>query len=478
MRDVALTARAGVIGVLEVINKLDGTSFVEDDVNLLTAFAGQAAVAIENARLFQVTAQALATRVQQLDNMQRIDQELNRTLDLQRVVELTIDNAIRESTADAGALAIVHADPLNFEIVGSIGYEENILKQGETYPITLGILGKVYRTGQASLIPGSEMAGDRDYIKTMPGAKGQLAVPLFTGTTVSAVLLLESLNEDSFTMVTASFIQGLAEHANTAITNSQLFARLEEANQARIVFVRTVAHELKNAMASIKGYAEVMLGGMTGSLSEQQKSFIAIIQRNVVRMQQLVDDLRDLAAQETGNLALKLARASFNNVIIETLRPLQRAIDDKNQTVALNVPENLPLVWGDELRLIQVMTNFVSNANKYTPNSGTITITGEAVPNRWDSTGAPEVIHCAVSDTGIGMSDEDLKKLFTPYWRSANPRAQEQAGTGLGMTLTRGLVEAHGGKVWVESTIDVGTTFHMTVPLAQQEENVGTPASQ
>src|SRR5258708_27250129 len=183
MRDVALTARAGVIGVLEVINKLDGTSFVEDDVNLLTAFAGQAAVAIENARLFQMTDQALATRVQQLDNMQRIDQELNRTLDLQRVVELTIDNAIRESAADAGALAIVHADPLNFEIVGSIGYEENILKQGETYPITLGILGKVYRTGQASLITAAEMAGERGYIETMPGAKGKHELPLFTGHT-------------------------------------------------------------------------------------------------------------------------------------------------------------------------------------------------------------------------------------------------------------------------------------------------------
>src|SRR5258708_28077754 len=203
MRDVALTARAGVIGVLEVINKLDGTSFVEDDVNLLTAFAGQAAVAIENARLFQMTDQALATRVQQLDNMQRIDQELNRTLDLQRVVELTIDNAIRESTADAGALAIVHADPLNFEIVGSIGYEENILKQGESYPITLGILGKVYRTGQASLITASEMAGDRDYIETMPGAQSHLSVPLFNRTTSTPVLLLPSPHQARLPIVKA-----------------------------------------------------------------------------------------------------------------------------------------------------------------------------------------------------------------------------------------------------------------------------------
>ncbi len=467
---VPLTTRAGVIGVLEVINKKDGTPFIEDEVNLLTAFAGQAAVAIENARLFQMTDKALAERVTQLDNMQRIDQELNRTLDFHRVVDLTIDNAVRESGADAGALALVHLDPLQFEIVGSTGYPEDILKVSDFYPITMGIMGKVYRTGQSALITAVEMSSDRDYVQTLPGAKEQLAVPLSTRGTVSAVLLLESGQSDLFTMVTASFVQGLAEHANTAITNSQLFARLEEANAARINFVRVVAHELKNPMASIKGYSEVLLGGMTGQMSEQQQNFVAVIRRNVVRMQQLVDDLRDLTAQEANKLTLKRAPISFTNVIIETLRPQQRAIDEKEQTVVSNYPENLPPVWGDELRLIQILTNLVSNAYKYTPASGTITICAEAVPNRWDPNGASEVIHCSVADTGIGMSDEDLKKLFTPYWRSDNPRAQEQEGTGLGMTLTRGLVEAHGGKIWVESTINVGTTFHFTVPLATDEQ--------
>jgi signal transduction histidine kinase len=469
---VPLTTRAGVIGVLEVINKKDGTPFVEDEVNLLTAFAGQAAVAIENARLFQMTDKALAERVTQLDNMQRIDQELNRTLDFNRVVDLTIDNAVRESGADAGALALVHLDPLGFEIVGSTGYPEEILQVGEYYPITLGIMGKVYRTTQPALITAVEMSSDRDYVQTLPGSKGQLAVPLVTRNIVTAVLLLETSHPDLFTMVTASFIQGLAEHANTAITNSQLFARLEEANSARTQFVGFVAHELKNPMASIKGYAEVLLGGMTGPLSEQQQNFVAVIRRNVVRMQQLVDDLRDLTAQETGNMTLKRGPVSIANVIVETLRPQQRAIDEKEQSVVSNYPETLPLVWGDELRLIQIMTNLVSNANKYTPANGTITILAEHVPNRWDPNGAPEVIHCAISDTGIGMSDVDLKKLFTAYWRSENPLAKEQPGTGLGMTLTRGLVEAHGGKIWVESTINVGTTFHFTVPLATEAEKV------
>src|SRR5258708_10497204 len=187
--------------------------------------------------------------------------------------------------------------------------------------------------------------------------------------------------------------------------NAEVFGRLEEANQARSKFVGFVGHELKNPMASIKGYAEVLLGGMTGALNEQQQNFIAVIRRNVVRMQQLVDDLRDLTAQETGNLTLKLAPVSFTNVIVETLRPRHRAIDKQEQKVVLNYPETLPLVWGDELRLIQVMTNFVSNANKYTPPSGTITIMAENVPHQWDPNGAPEVVHCAVTDTGIGMRE-------------------------------------------------------------------------
>src|SRR5262249_45750116 len=198
---VPLTTRAGVIGVLEVINKKDGTSFIEDDVNLLTAFAGQAAVAIENARLFQMTDKALAERVQQLDNMQRIDQELNRTLDFQRVVDLTIDNAVRESGADAGALALVHVDPPGLEVAGSVGYPEGIFNIGETYPINLGIMGKVYRTGQAALITAMEINSDPDYMQMLPDGKGQLAVPLVTGTDVTAILILEAQKAETFNVV-------------------------------------------------------------------------------------------------------------------------------------------------------------------------------------------------------------------------------------------------------------------------------------
>lgn len=462
---VPLIARSKVIGVLELINKRDRSKFVDTDVDLLTTFATQAAIAIENARLFRSTDEQLEVRVMQLDNMARIDQELNRTLDLRAVIDLTLDNALRESNADAGALALVRTDPQGFEVVGSIGYPTGTFTKGEIYPIDMGVIGRVYRTGSASLV--TELDQDQDYIETLSGAVGQLAVPMITaGRGVTAVLLLETRSAGVFNMMNLSFITALAEHANTAITNSQLFTQLQQANAARTTFVGFVAHELGNPMTSIKGYSENLLAGMIGPLSDPQKNFVGVISRNVSRMQQIVADLRDFSALETGKLTVTTRSVSFNYVVVETVRPLQRQIEDKAQTLILNVPEKLPYVEGDDGRLIQVLTNFVSNAHKYTPEGGTITLNAEVSENRWNPDGAPTVIHCSVIDTGIGMDEEDLKRLSTPYFRSDNPAAQAEKGTGLGMTITYALIEAHGGQVWVESELGAGSTFHFTVPLS------------
>ncbi len=467
---VPLSSRNRVIGVLEVMNKRDGTGFDDNNANLLMTFAGQAAVAIENANLFRRTDEALAERVRQLFNMQRIDQELNRTLDFQRVVDLTVDNAIRESGADAALLALVSEDRLHFEVVGCAGYPERLVKVGDSFPIDHGVLGHAYRASRPLLTPNSRLP--LDGLTILPDAVNQIAVPMITGERVTGILLLETTQPGVFQQITAEHIEGIAEHANTAITNAQLFAQLQRANTQRISFIGKVAHEFKNPLSSIKGYADLLSARVVGALNEQQQNYINIIQRNAVRLQQLVEDFTDMTAQETGNLRLNMQAVNFFNVVLDTVRPMQRAFDEKNQQVILQVPEDLPPVWGDERRLTQIMTNFISNANKYTKPGGTVTIFAERTRNLWDENGAAEVVHCAVSDTGIGMSAEDLRNLFKPYWRSDNPAAKEQPGTGLGMSLTRGLIEAHGGRIWVESELGVGTTFHFTIPLAQQSEKL------
>ncbi|NDJ77724.1 MAG: GAF domain-containing protein [Chloroflexi bacterium] len=467
---VPLMAQNRAIGVLQMVNKRDGSIFVQEDADLLETFAGQAAIAIENARLFDMTDQQLALRVQELDTMQRIDQELNRTLNLENVLEITMDWALRKSGASAGALFIMDREINMLRIASSYGYPETspFSNLGLTYPAERGVVGRVVRSGQHSLF--TDVTMDPDYEETFPGCVAQLAVPLLSANQVIGVIILESDQEGELGLLDLDFVSRLVEHASPAIVNAQLFQELQRANEAKSEFVSFVAHELRNPMTSMKGFTDLLLKGVVGPVNEQQGDFLNTIFNNVTRMETLVSDLNDLTKQQTDNLRLELAPVDFRNVIIETLRAQQPQIEEKNQELRLEVPEDLPAVMGDQNRLIQIMTNFISNAYKYTPPNGTVTIHAEHTRNNWDPQGPPAVIHCFVRDTGIGMSEEDLGQLFTPYFRSENPKTREQPGTGLGLTITKGLIEQHGGQIWVESTVDVGTTFHFTIPVATEQE--------
>ncbi len=469
---VPLLAQGRTIGVLQMVNKRDGSIFVQEDADLLETFAGQAAIAIENARLFDMTDQQLALRVQELDTMQRIDQELNRTLNLENVLDITMDWALRKSGAAAGALFILDRERGELRITASYGYplDSPFGTPGleQWYPANKGIVGRVVRSGQPSLV--TDVSIDPDYEESLAGCVAQLTVPLFSANQVIGVIILESDQEGQLDLLDLDFVARLAEHASPAIVNAQLFQELQRANEAKSEFVSFVAHELKNPMTSMKGYTDLLLKGVVGPVNEQQSDFLNTIFSNVSRMETLVSDLNDLTKQQTDNLRLEMFPVDFRYVVVETLRAQQGQIEEKEQTIRLAVPESLPLVMGDQNRLIQIMTNFISNAYKYTPPGGEIVIHAEATRNTWDPEGPPNVIHCFVQDTGIGMSEEDLNELFTPYFRSENPKTREQPGTGLGLTITKGLIEQHGGMIWVESQPNIGTTFHFTIPVATEEE--------
>ncbi|MEP0764750.1 MAG: GAF domain-containing protein [Chloroflexota bacterium] len=473
---VPLLASGRAIGVLQVREKRGGGVFGPEDADMLSTFAGQAAVAIENARLFDMTDQQLALRVQELDTMQRIDYELNRTLDLRRVVDIMMDWALRKSGATACAFFMRERGQGTLRMVMSYGYPSGSpfapSPEARTFRDDEGVLGRVVRTARPSLV--SDLALDPDYSETLPGCVAQLTVPLISAGQVIGVMLLESDQDGALDLLDLDFAARLAEHATPAIVNSQLFQELQRANVAKSEFVSFVAHELRNPMTSLRGYTDLLLKGVVGPVNPQQSDFLHTIFHNVMRMETLVSDLNDLTKQQTNNLRLDIAPVSFAEVVTETLRAQQRMLDDKEQTVTVDVPERLPAALGDRTRLVQIMTNFVSNANKYTPEGGAVTIRARAVRNVWDPQGAPEVIHCSVQDTGIGMSEEDLRQLFTPYFRSDDPAVREQPGTGLGLTITRGLIEQHGGRVWVESTPGEGTTFHFTVPVAVEGATAGS----
>ncbi len=466
---VPLIAHSRVIGVLEVINKKDGTGFRQEDSELLTTFAGQAAIAIENARLFTRTDEALARRVEELDMLQRIDRELNAGLDVDRIIGLTLDWAMKVTGASAGAVVLASDDPEKLVVVADRGYGDKMNEySGKLWPTDRGIVGRVVRTGEPELV--EDVRSDPDYYEMCPDTISQLTVPLRSGGKVMGVIALESDEPGVLDEEDLSFVIRLAEHASPALVNARLFRDLQEANEAKSEFVGLVSHELKTPMTSISGYTDLLIKGAVGPVNDMQRQFLETIRTNVERMKTLVSDLADVTRIETGRLRLEKSPISVRSALEESLRSVQAQIEAKGQTLIVEVPDDLPLVMADQTRLIQIFTNLLSNAYKYTPEGGTITVSAESVDNQWDDDGPDKVVHCWVSDTGIGMSEEDLQNLFQKFFRSENPLVRQAPGTGLGLNITKNLVELHGGRIWVESELGKGSTFHFTMPVATETE--------
>jgi signal transduction histidine kinase len=184
-------------------------------------------------------------------------------------------------------------------------------------------------------------------------------------------------------------------------------------------------------------------------------------------MSTLVSDLQDISRIEAGQLRLQYSIVAIAEIIDEVVRSLRKQIDEKEQDLQLDFPENLPPVWCDNTRLIQILTNLVSNASKYTSRRGSICIQAQQSANLWNPEGAGQVVHFSVQDTGIGISLEDQKKIFQQFFRSEDSKVREVTGTGLGLSITKNLVEMQGGKIWFVSVPDHGTTINFTIPVAE-----------
>ena len=469
---VPMTSRGRTIGVIELLNRRDGVPFDEDDERLLTAFAANAAVSIENARLFTQTDQALAARVEELSMMQRIDRELNTSLDYDRVMNLTLDWALRMTETEVGLVAVVvetEDSGRGLRFLASRGYPEEQVAgyEGKLWPLDQGIIGRVVRTGVPELI--DDVASDSDYAPVAPDMAAQLTVPIRWKEQIIGVIALECSQQDSLSLEALELVIRLADHAAIAIENARLFGQLRQANAAKTEFISFVSHELKQPMTSIKGYTDLLVKGAAGELTDAQRGFLETVLSNADRMNKLVSDLLDISRIESGRMRLEFADVSIGQVIEDALRTIRRQIESKKQTLGVSVPPDLPTVWGDRDRFVQILTNLVSNAHKYTPEGGGIIVRAQPWVDGQQAEGNGAFVLCSVSDTGIGIKPEDQDRLFTKYFRADDPAVHSVAGTGLGLIITKSLVELHGGELWFESEWGKGTTFSFTIPVLEQE---------
>jgi len=171
----------------------------------------------------------------------------------------------------------------------------------------------------------------------------------------------------------------------------------------------------------------------------------------------MVNEFSEISRLETGALKLDAKPLHLGNLVSEVIVSLLPQIEAKEINLTVEVPPDLPEVWGDRTRIIQILTNLVTNAYKYTPKGGRIAIT-----TQWVDDSA----QVDVADTGIGIAPQDQEKLFTRFFRADHPEIRRVTGTGLGLSITKSIVEMHGGRIWVESQLGKGSTFSFTLPLA------------
>jgi signal transduction histidine kinase len=233
--------------------------------------------------------------------------------------------------------------------------------------------------------------------------------------------------------------------------------RVQEVNQLKSEFVSLVSHELRTPLTAISGYLDLLLEAQ-GTLSPaKNQELLAIVKRNTERLVKLIDDLLDLSRIESGKIELRATAVDIVALITEVVGLLQPQIEAKGQLLSFDPTQSLPAVAGDVERIRQILINLLSNAHKYTPQGGRIWLTADA-EDGW--------VRINVRDNGIGLSPDEQARLFDRFFRARRPATQGVEGSGLGLPITRLLVEMHGGRITVTSAPGKGSTFSFTLPAA------------
>ncbi|MEM7330514.1 MAG: GAF domain-containing protein [Chloroflexota bacterium] len=236
-----------------------------------------------------------------------------------------------------------------------------------------------------------------------------------------------------------------------------------EVEQLKNEFVSTVSHELRTPMTSIKGYVDLMLMGAAGTFSDAQNQFLNVIKSNAERLHMLVNDLLDISRIETGKTTLDLRPLDIPQLIDQIVNNhLIGRIHDEGKTLQVDkrFDPSLPLVSADQRRVSQILTNLLDNAFNYTNENGKVIIS---------ATTSGQFVYVSVEDNGIGISDDNLSKIFDRFYRSENPDVQKVSGTGLGLAIVQSLVEMHGGRLIVQSEFGIGSKFTFNLPVVVED---------
>jgi signal transduction histidine kinase len=456
-----------VVGVL-VVWRTKVDPFSQRAIDLLTTFAAQAAIAIRNVDLFQ-TLQArtaeLGRKVDQLEALGAVGQAVSSSLDLDEVLTTIVTHAVRLSGTDGGSALEFDPSTQEFRVRTAYGMSEEQLEALRRVRIGLRgtLIGRAATRGKPERVTDLLTAPDDPHLRRLreAGWRSLVAVPMLHESGIVGALVVRRRTPGDFPDETCDLLETFASQSALAIINARLFrelesktAELEVASRHKSEFLASMSHELRTPLNAVIGFSEVLLERMFGELNDRQEEYLRDIWSSGKHLLELLNEILDLSKVEAGHMVLEPTEFSLQEALEHGLALVRERASRHDITLHLDVAPDVGPVQADELRIKQVIVNLLSNAVKFTSDGGRVDVQARADPSG---------VLVTVSDTGIGVAADDRERIFDAFQQGGR-KASTTEGTGLGLTLSKRIIELHGGRIWVDSDVGAGSTFGFAIP--------------
>jgi signal transduction histidine kinase len=463
-----------VVGAIAVGHR-DAGAFTDAHVGLLRTFADQAVIAIENVRLFkelEARTADLTRSVEQLTALGEVGRAVSSTLDVETVLSTIVSRASQLASADGCSIFEYDEGTEQFELRATHNDDTAFVEALRAVPLRKGegLMGRAAEMREPIQIPditqpGAYQSSVRDTLIRF-GYRALLAVPLLREDQIIGSLSFNRKAPGEFPPEVVDVLKTFATQSALAIQNARLFreiadksAQLEAASRHKSEFLTNMSHELRTPLNAIIGFSEVLTERMFGELNDKQAEYLKDIHASGTHLLSLINDILDLSKIEAGRMDLERSDFDLPNAIENALILVRERANRRGITLGSTIDERLRVIGGDERKVKQVLLNLLSNALKFTPEGGRIDV-GARLHDH--------VAEVSVADSGIGIAPADQDAVFEEF-RQVGAADKKAEGTGLGLALSRKFIELHGGRIWVESQVGVGSTFTFTLPVRREE---------
>ena len=461
-----------VIGVIFVAKTVP-QPFTNKQIEMVTTFADQAVIAIENARLFdevQARTRELSQSIGELRALGEVSRAVNSTVDLETVLTTIVAKAAQLSNTEAGAIYVFDDASGEFQLRATYGMDEAMIAAIGNRHIHIGetAIGRAVQQRRPMQIP--DVQDDSSSVLDIivrAGFRALLTVPLLGTDRIVGALVVRRKQPGEFPNSTVDLLQTFAAQSVLAIQNARLFAEIEEKSQQLEIaskhksqFLASMSHELRTPLNAIIGVTEMLRED-----AEDAKQDLEPLDRVLGagrHLLALINDILDLSKIEAGRMELHVESFPLAPLIKDVAKTIEPMAAKNGNSIVIDAGPELGTIQADQLRVRQALLNLASNANKFT-EKGTVTIAAQ--PQRND---VNEWITIAVTDTGIGMTEQQLGRLFQEFSQADASTTRKYGGTGLGLVISRRFCQMMGGDITVESQQGKGSTFTMRLPRLVQ----------